>query len=81
MSVLNFTVYSKEGCPYCDKVVELFAIKGFSFVEYKLEQDFDKAGFEGQFGKESKFPQVTLNGQNLGGCSDTINYLKENQLV
>ena len=56
-------------------------MKGFSFVEYKLEQDFDKAGFEGQFGKESKFPQVTLNGQNLGGCTDTITYLREHKLV
>lgn len=79
--MLNFTVYSKEGCPYCDKVVQLFDIKKFSYVEYKLDRDFDKGGFYGQFGEGSSFPQVTLNGQNLGGCSDTISYLKENKLV
>lgn len=79
--MLNFTVYSKEGCPYCDKVVQLFDIKGFSYVEYKLDSDFNSKGFYGQFGEGSTFPQVTLNGQNLGGCSDTISYLKENKLV
>jgi glutaredoxin len=78
---MNFTVYSKDGCPYCTKIVQLLDLKEFQYVEYKLDRDFDKNGFYGQFGEGSTFPQVTLNGQNLGGCTDTISYLKENQLV
>ncbi len=78
---MNFTVYSKDGCPHCTKIVQLLDLKEFQYVEYKLDRDFDKDGFYGQFGEGSSFPQVTLNGQNLGGCTDTISYLKENQLV
>ena len=78
---MNFTVYSKDGCPYCTKIIQLLDLKEFQYVEYKLDRDFDKNGFYGQFGEGSTFPQVTLNGQNLGGCTDTISYLKENQLV
>ena len=80
-TTMNFTVYSKDGCPYCTKIVQLLDLKEFQYVEYKLDRDFDKNGFYGQFGEGSTFPQVTLNGQNLGGCTDTISYLKENQLV
>ena len=77
----NFTVYSKDGCPYCQQIVQVLGLSELQYVEYKLDRDFDKDGFYGQFGEGSSFPQVTLNGQNLGGCTDTISYLKENQLV
>ena len=38
-------------------------------------------GFYEQFGEGSTFPQVVLNGDNLGGCTETVQYLKENNLV
>ena len=44
-------------------------------------QDFDKESFYGQFGSGSTFPQVVVDATNLGGCSETIQYLKEKKLV
>jgi len=29
----------------------------------------------------STFPQVVLGGTNLGGCTDTVRYLRENNLI
>ena len=52
-----------------------------SHVIYKLDEHFTKDGFYGQFGKGSTFPQVVLNGDNLGGCTDTVKYLKERSIV
>ncbi len=78
---MNFTVYSKDGCPHCSKIVQLLDLKEFKYVEYKLGRDFDSQGFFGQFGQGSTFPQVTVDGKNLGGCIDTISYLKQNNLV
>jgi glutaredoxin len=81
MTNMNFTVYSKDGCPFCTKVVQVLQLAELQHVVYKLERDFDRESFYGQFGKGSTFPQVVLNGDNLGGCSETVKYLQENKLV
>ena len=77
----NFTVYSKDGCPYCEKVVEVLQLAGLSHRVYKLDEHFDKKSFYGQFGQGSTFPQVVIDSTNIGGCTDTVKYLKENSLV
>jgi len=77
----NFTIYSKDGCPYCEKIQEVMKIANLSHVIYKLDEHFTKDGFYGQFGEGSTFPQVVLNGDNLGGCTDTVKYLKEKSIV
>ena len=78
---MNFTVYSKDGCPYCVKVQQLLQLAELTHVIYKLDRDFDREGFYGQFGQGATFPQVVLDSTNLGGCTDTVKYLKENKLV
>ncbi len=50
-------------------------------VVYKLGDHFERDAFYGQFGNGSTFPQVVLNGTNIGGCTETVQYLKENKLV
>ena len=77
----NFTVYTKDGCPYCEKVQEVLKLAGLNFVTYKLGKNFDKEGFYSEFGEGATFPQVVLNGEKLGGCSNTVKYLQEKQLV
>ena len=78
---MNFTVYSKDGCPYCTKVVQVLELAGLNHVVYKLDEHFDRKSFYGQFGEGSTFPQVVLNTENLGGCTETVQYLKEKKLV
>ncbi len=73
----NFTVYSKEGCPFCTKIMEIFKAYEFNAVEYKLDQHFDRESFYEQFGQGATFPQVVLNGENLGGCQESIKYMQD----
>ncbi len=73
----NFTVYSKDGCPYCDKVVQLLQFAELKHVVYKLGQHFTQEGFTDEYGVGATFPQVTFNGEKIGGCSDTIKFLRE----
>ena len=80
-ALMNFTVYSREGCPYCTKIQEVLELAELKHVIYKLNRDFDRESFYDQFGQGSTFPQVVLNGDNLGGCTETVQYLKENNLV
>jgi glutaredoxin len=79
---MKFTVYSKDGCPYCNKIEQVLQLSNLEHVVYKLGSDFDCDGFYAQFGEGSTFPQVVLNDQeHLGGCTDTVQYLKEQNLV
>ena len=78
---MNFTVYSRDGCPYCTKVAEVLQLAGLKHVVYKLGKDFDRESFYDQFGQGSAFPQVVLDATNLGGCTETVKYLQENNLV
>lgn len=79
---MKFTVYSKNGCPYCNKIIQVLEMTKLDHVVYKLDQDFTRQQFYDQFGFGSTFPQVILNdSQNLGGCTDTVKYLKESGIV
>ena len=77
----NYTVYSKDGCPYCSKIIQVLDHINASYTVYSLDEHFDKQAFYGEFGDGTTFPQILLNGNKLGGCSDTIKYLKEKQIV
>lgn len=77
---MNFTVYSKPGCPYCTKIQTLLDLNEFEYKVYTLDIDFTRDQFYAEFGEGSTFPQVVLNDQTLGGCVDTIKYLQENDI-
>ena len=70
---MNFAVYSKDGCPYCDKIKQVMDLTKLSYVVYNLNEDFDRDSFYSEFGQGSTFPQVVVDGKKLGGCVDTIN--------
>ena len=78
---MNFAVYSKDGCPFCDRIKQVLELGNFNFVVYDLNKNFDSDSFDGEFGEGATFPQVVLNGEKLGGCSKTVKYLQEKQLV
>ena len=77
---MNFAVYSKEGCPYCDKIKQVLELTNLSYVVYNLGEHFDKKSFYDEFGEGSTFPQVIVDGQKLGGCIDSIKFLQEKKV-
>ena len=78
---MNFAVFTKDGCPYCDKVKQVLELTESKFVVYNLGQHFEGKDFYGEFGEGSTFPQVVVDGNKLGGCVDTIKFLKENKII
>ena len=78
---MNFAVYSKQDCPYCYKVKQVLELTGSNFVVYNLGEDFTREEFYSEFGEDSTFPQVICDDQKLGGCTDTVKFLKEQQIV
>jgi glutaredoxin len=80
-NTMKFTVYSKEGCPYCTKVEQVLQLTQLQYVLYKLNEDFTREEFYSEFGEGSTFPQVVADDKHIGGCAETVLYLKEQNLV
>ena len=78
---MNFAVYSKPGCPYCEKIKKVLTLTNLKYVLYNLGEHFDKESFYEEFGQGSTFPQVVVDGQKLGGCIDSIKFLKEKKVI
>ena len=78
---MNFAVYTKDDCPYCEKIKQVMDLTKLSYVVYNLNEHFDKKSFIDEFGKGSTFPQVVVDGKKLGGCVDTIKFLRENRIA
>jgi glutaredoxin len=78
---MNFTVYSKEDCPYCNKVKQVLELTNQKYVVYTLEKDFTREEFYAEFGQGSTFPQVICDDKKIGGSVDTIKFLKEQQIL
>ena len=78
---MNFAVYTKEGCPYCDKIKKVLDLTKTTYVVYNLGEQFDKKSFYDEFGEGSTFPQVLVDGRKLGGCVDTIKFLRQKQII
>jgi len=77
-----YTIYSKFGCPYCDKIKNILELAEQKHVILKLGVDYTREEFYAKFGTGSTFPQVVLDDdQFLGGCTDTVKYLRENNVI
>lgn len=78
---MNFIVYSKDNCPYCYKVKQVLELTGSDYQIQTLDEDFTRRDFYDKFGQGSTFPQVVCDDKNLGGCVDTIKFLREQQVI
>jgi glutaredoxin len=78
---MKFTIYSKNDCPYCYKVKQVLDLCGKDFVVYTLDVDFNREQFYNEFGEGATFPQVVADDKHIGGCNDTILYLKELSVI
>ena len=81
MRPMNFTVYSKNKCPYCYKVKQVLELTGSNYEIHTLGEDFTRQEFYAKFGQGSTFPQVVCDNKKLGGCVDTIKFLREQQVI
>ncbi len=63
-------IYTRDGCPYCTKAVNLLTQKGAKFIEYNNSKDgayraemIEKSG-------RNTFPQIFIGPTHVGGCDD-----------
>jgi len=77
----NTAIYTKSGCPFCTKIKRVYNEKGWNYVEYRLDENFDKDQFYSEFGRGATFPQLVVDGKKLGGCNESINLFRSQGII
>jgi glutaredoxin len=78
---MKFTIYSKDGCSYCEQIKKLMKALCLDYVVYELGKDFCRDDFYNEFGEGSTFPQIVVGDQNIGGCKETIEFLRKQKIL
>lgn len=82
---MKFTVYSKPGCPYCDKIKKVLEISNQDHTIKILDEDFTSEEYLSKFSPKSPFPQIILHDSvgdvHLGGCIQTLKFLKQQNII
>ncbi len=63
-------IYGKRCCSYCYKAKQLCKREGLDFVYKELNKDFTREEFLGQFPGAKTFPQIRMDGKNIGGYTE-----------
>ena len=81
---MTVVIYVKEGCPYCQKVLDYIDEKETEDVEiYVTEKDFKTSTFKKKYGQNATFPRgYEVNGKKIkliGGSGEIIGHLEESK--
>jgi len=60
---MKITIYSKEGCQYCDHAVTLCESEGVEYEKLMIEKEELKALCDG---KLVTYPQIFVDGRRIG---------------
>lgn len=67
-------IYGKDNCPYCDMAKGLATRNNAEFVYKQLDVDYGFAELREKFPGARTFPQITVEGERIGGYSDLEEY-------
>ena len=68
----HVTIYTRPGCGYCSRALELLEEKGADFTE--IHAGFDPALRQEMMQRSgrSTFPQIFVGETHIGGCDDMM---------
>ena len=69
-------IYSKNNCVFCEKAKTL--LSKYNPTTFMLDKDFTREEFFQKFPNAKTFPQIIINGQNIGGYYELEKWLDMN---
>ncbi|QSX31437.1 MULTISPECIES: GrxA family glutaredoxin [Shewanella] len=85
---MNVVIFGRPGCPYCVRAVQLSEQLTEKRDDFKFryvdmyEEGISKEDLSKTIGKPvATVPQIFLNDQHVGGCTDFEAYVMSNQLL
>jgi len=73
---VDVTVFSRPGCPFCARAKGMLRDAGLDFEELVLNRDYSDRTLRA-VANATKYPQVFVNGQHIGGSDDLEAWLKQ----
>jgi len=74
-------LYSSDNCQECERARMLLESIKCNYLEYKLNKDFTNKQFVAEFGKSASLPQFSFGYRHIGGLKETLQYLKQKNLI
>ena len=80
---MKIEIYSKHACPFCDKALflaqQVVQESVHTYNKYMLNEDFTREELFEKFPTARTFPQITIDGESIGGYTEFEAYLRENK--
>jgi len=80
---MKIEIYSKPACPFCDKALflaqQVVQESHHTYNKYMLNEDFTREELFEKFPTARTFPQITIDGESIGGYTEFEAYLRENR--
>lgn len=73
-------IYSRPNCPYCDMAKDVFKKLGVQYEEKVVGSDISREDFFEKFPGVKTVPQIIVGGNHIGGHSDLLEWMKDNDL-
>ncbi|WP_343312915.1 glutaredoxin 3 [Brucella sp. BE17] len=67
--MVDVTIYTRPGCPYCTRAVNLLTRKNVAFKEISALAPDLRAEMQERSGRNT-FPQIFVGSVHVGGCDD-----------
>lgn len=75
---LDVTVFSRKGCPHCVRAKQALEAADIAYEELVLNQDFTDRTLRAVTGRTS-YPQIFINGAQVGGADDLATWLRRDR--
>ena len=80
---MKIEIYSKPACPFCDKALflaqQVVQESVHTYNKFMLNEDFTREELFEKFPTARTFPQITIDGESIGGYTEFEAYLRENR--
>jgi len=69
-------IYGKSSCPKCHQAKTFCEIRELEYEYKQLDKDFTRDQIFEWFPGAKTFPQIKIDGKNIGGCDQMITYVE-----
>lgn len=73
---MDIEIFSKLNCIFCDKAK--MRLQKYNPKIQMLDKDYNKEDFFKKFPNAKTFPQIIINGENVGGYYELKKWLEKN---